>query len=238
MTRKDIQSRSQSAVPIILTSLEGKALNGRVGRARTEPRDVLRARIVLAAADQVPNAQIAADLSISQDTVRKWRGRFATSRVDGLKDLPRSGRPRVFGEAVEAEIKSLACALPAERDVPLSRWSATELATEATARDIVNSALHAPSASTISRWLYADAIKPWQYRSWIFPRDPEFGPKAGRVLDLFERRWKSRRLHDDEYVISSDEKSQLQALRRRHPDLPPAPGRVRRQELENARRGT
>lgn len=199
---------------------------------------MLRARIVLAAADQVPNAQIAADLSISQDTVRKWRGRFATSRVDGLKDLPRSGRPRVFGEAVEAEIKSLACALPAERDVPLSRWSATELATEATARDIVNSALHAPSASTISRWLYADAIKPWQYRSWIFPRDPEFGPKAGRVLDLFERRWKSRRLHDDEYVISSDEKSQLQALRRRHPDLPPAPGRVRRQELENARRGT
>jgi hypothetical protein len=100
------------------------------------------------------------------------------------------------------------------------------------------SAQQAPSASTISRWLQADAIKPWLCRSWIFPRDPDFGPKAGRVLDLFARRWNGRRLREDEYVISADEKSQLQALRRRHDDLPPAPGRVRRQEFEYTRQGT
>ncbi len=238
MTSKLIESVSHTAVRIVLTSAERKILRRRAARARTEQRDALRARIVLAAADQVPNSRIAEALNITQDTVRKWRGRFATHRLDGLKDLPRSGRPRVFGEAVEAEIKALACALPTERDVPLSRWSATELATEAVTRKIVNSAQQAPSASAISRWLHADAIKPWQYRSWIFPRDTDFGPKAGRVLDLFERRWNGRRLRDDEYVISADEKSQLQALRRRHPDLPPAPGRVRRQEFEYRREGT
>jgi transposase len=238
MTPRVLRIVAETAVRIVLTGPERKVLQTRVARVRTEQRDVVRAKIVLAAAGQIPNAQIAASLKICEDTVRKWRGRFATGRLDGLKDLPRSGRPRVFGEAVKAEIKALACALPTERDVPLSRWSATELATEAVARKIVNAQDQAPSASTISRWLHGDAIKPWQYRSWIFPRDPDFGAKAGRVLDLFERRWNGRLLRDDEYVISADEKSQLQALRRRHPDLPPAPGRVRQQEFEYHREGT
>ena len=238
MTLKLSLSESQTAIRIVLTTAERRVLERRASRVRTELRDLLRARIVLAAAAQTSNAQIAADLEICDDTVRKWRGRFATHRLEGLNDLPRSGRPRVFGDVVEAEIKALACALPTERDVPLSRWSATELATEAVARNIVNADCQAPSASTISRWLHGDAIKPSQCRSWIFPGDPDFGPKAGRVLDLFERRWNGRRLRDDKYVISADEKSQLQALHRRHPDLPPAPGRVRRQEFEYRREGT
>ncbi len=83
----------------------------------------------------------------------------------------------------------------------------------------------------------AGCVKPWQCRSWIFPRDPDFAAKAGRVLDLYDRRWNGRRLREDEYVISADEKSQLQALRRRV-DLPPAPGRIRRQEFEYRRSGT
>ncbi|MDP9428446.1 MAG: hypothetical protein M3Q47_06000 [Actinomycetota bacterium] len=59
------------------------------------------------------------------------------------------------------------------------------------------------------------------------PRDPDFAVKAGRVLDLYDRIWNGQPLGADEYVLSADEKSQLQALRRRHPDLPPAPGRNR-----------
>ena len=238
MTSKLTRLVPQTAVQIVLSMAERRVLEQRVARVRTEQRDLVRALIVLAAAAQTPNAQIAADLKLCEDTVRKWRGRFATHRLDGLKDLPRSGRPRVFGDTVEAEIKALACALPTERDVPLSRWSATELATEAVARKIVNADAKAPSASTIGRWLHGDAIKPWQCRSWIFPRDPDFGHKAGRVLDLFARSWEGQSLGDDEYVISADEKSQLQALQRRHPDLAPAPGRVRRQEFEYTRKGT
>jgi hypothetical protein len=82
----------------------------------------------------------------------------------------------------------------------------------------------------------ADDIRPWRYRSWIFPRDPNF--KAGRVLDLYDRIRDDQPLGQDEYVLCADEKTQLQALSRCHPDLPPAPERLRRTEFEYRRGGT
>ena len=195
---------------------------------------VIRARIVLAAAQGHTNAAIASEIGMHIDTVRKWRRRFAQHRLDGLKDLSRSGRPPVFTPVQVAEVKALACTLPAETGVPLSRWSSSELATEAVQRGLAP----AISASTVRRWLAADAIKPWQHRSWIFPRDPDFATKAARVLDLYARHWAGQPLGADDYVISADEKSQLQALRRRHAGLPPGPGRTRRVEFEYRRGGT
>lgn len=195
-----------SPVLIILTDRDRAELET-VARARKASlRSVQRAWIVLAAADGQHNAQIARDLGLHVDTVRTWRGRFAEQGMKGLADRPRSGRPPVFGAAVRAEVTALACSLPAERDLPLSRWSCRDLAVEAVARGVTDSL----SGATVRRWLDADAIKPWQHRSWIFPRDPDFAAKAGRVLDLYDRRWHGRRLRDDEYVISADEKSQLQ----------------------------
>jgi hypothetical protein len=94
------------------------------------------------------------------------------------------------------------------------------------------------SASTIWRWLAEDAIKPWQTRSWIFPRDPAFGEKAGRVLDLYARIFEGKRLRPDEYVICADEKSQLQALGRRHETVPVGPGRPALFEFDYHRGGT
>jgi transposase len=160
---------------------------------------VLRARIVLAAAQGQSNAAIADRLAVTVDTVRRWRGRFAAQRLAGLEDRPRSGRPRTFPAVAAAEVKAMACALPAETGVPLARWSCAELNTEAVKRAVVESV----SASTVRRWLREDAIKPWQYRSWIFPRDPDFAVKAGRVLDLYDRLWDGQPLRDDEYVIRS-----------------------------------
>ncbi|MGH3922591.1 MAG: IS630 family transposase [Egibacteraceae bacterium] len=128
----------------------------------------------------------------------------------------------------------MACEPPQRRDVPLSRWNSAELAAQAVAEGLVA----AVSASTVRRWLAEDAIKPWRYRSWIFPRDPNFAAKAARVLDLYQRLWDGAELGEDEYVISADEKSQLQALSRCHPELPPAPGRPRRVEFEYQRGGT
>ena len=75
------------------------------------------------------------------------------------------------------------------------------------------------SDTTIWRWLSEDAIKPWTHRSWIFPRDPEFGPKAARVLDLYAGEWDGRPLRSDEFVISADEKTSIQARIRRHPTI-------------------
>jgi hypothetical protein len=64
------------------------------------------------------------------------------------------------------------------------------------------------SDTTIWRWLNEDAIRPWQHRCWIFPRDPDFEEKAGRILDLYQRLWKGRRLRPDEFVLCADEKDQ------------------------------
>ncbi|WTT40904.1 IS630 family transposase [Kitasatospora sp. NBC_00085] len=155
------------------------------------------------------------------DTVRTWRGRFAAGGLAALEDRKRSGRPPSFTPLQVAEAKALACQLPAETGVPLSRWSCPELAAELTARGITDTI----SASTVRRWLREDALKPWQYRSWIFIRDPDFRAKAQRVLDLYARTFEGIPLGEDEYVISSDEKTSVQARCRCHPTL--APGRAR-----------
>lgn len=226
---------SRPTVSVIVLSPDDEAvLEARVRAARTERRDLLRARIIRGAGAGLANAVIADSLGVHVDTVRKWRDRFAVDGLAGLADLPRSGRRKVFTDLQAAEVKAMACELPAESGLPLSRWSSTDLATEAVARGIVETI----SAATVWRWLDTDAIKPWQHRSWIFPRDPDFAAKAGRVLDLYARTWQGVALGDDEYVISADEKSQLQALRRRHPDQPPGPGRTRRVEFEYIRGGT
>ena len=89
------------------------------------------------------------------------------------------------------------------------------------------------SASTIRRWLHEDAIGPWQTRSWVFPRDPDFVEKAGRALDLYARTFKGKRLHLDEYVISADEKTQRQPLGRDHSTVTRGPGRPGLIEFES-----
>ena len=94
------------------------------------------------------------------------------------------------------------------------------------------------SATTIWRWLHDRSLKPWQQRSWIFPRDPDFQPKAGRVLDLYARRFEGRLLHPGEYVICADEKSQLQALARRHPTIAATSEHPALVEFESKRGGT
>jgi hypothetical protein len=123
----------------------------------------------------------------------------------------------------------MACALPSEKGVPLARWSAAELAREAVTRGIVEQI----SGVTVWRWLSADAIKPWQHRSWIFPRDPRFAAKAGPILDLYQGRWHGERLHPGDYVICADEKPSIQARARKHPTLPAAPGVRRGQRVEH-----
>jgi transposase len=195
---------------------------------------VLQARIVLLAADDVMNVDIARRLGVDVDTVGKWRKRFVTEGLAGLKDRRRSGRPRRFAAEVVAGVKAMACQPPATRQLPWSRWSSAELAAQAVAEGLTVSV----SASTLRRWLAEDAIKPWRHRSWIFPRDPDFAAKAARVLDLYERIWDGAPLGDDEFVISADEKSQLQALSRCHPELAAGPGRLRRVEFEYQRHGT
>jgi hypothetical protein len=134
---------------------------------------------------------------------------------------------------VVVQVKALACELPATLGVPLSRLSTADIVREAQRNGIVATV----SNKTVWRWLHEDAIRPWQHRTWIFPRDPDFAVKAGRILDLYARRWEARPLEADEFVLSADEKTSIQARRRRHPSTPPGPGQAMRVEHEYERGG-
>jgi transposase len=222
-----------SRFQISLRASERRALK-RSARSQAVPhRQVVRARIVLDAAAGLPNALIARRVGVTPNTVRKWRKRFCTHGYGGLRDRPRPGRPRVFAAAVVAEVKAIACELPATRGVPISRWSLAELRAE-----VIASGLAAEvSTATVRRWLAQDAIKPWRHRSWVFPRDPDFAAKATRVLDLYARVVQGQALGSGEYVISADEKTSIQARCRCHPTLPPGRSRVMRVEHEYDRGG-
>ena len=128
----------------------------------------------------------------------------------------------------------MACELPARFGLPLSRFSRAELRRHALAMGIVAQI----SGVTIWRWLREDAIRPWTRRSWIFPKDPDFASKAGRVLDLYHRHWQGKALGPRDFVISADEKTQIQIRSRHHPITPPAPHRPIRVESEYKRHGT
>lgn len=132
-----------------------------------------------------------------------------------------------------AQIKALACQLPAERGIPLSRFSITEIVREVISAAIVPSV----SDSSVWRWLHEDAIRPWFHRSWIYPRDPKFLEKAGRVLDLYAKQWEGELLGPDDYVICADEKTSIQARIRKHPTSPPRSGEPMRVEHEYIRGG-
>jgi hypothetical protein len=135
---------------------------------------------------------------------------------------------------VIAEVKALACQLPVQLGLPLSRFSRSELRRHVLEQGIVAEI----SGTTIWRWLSEDAIRPWSRRSWMFPRDPEFAAKAGRVLDLYQGIWNGERLHSNDFVLCADEKTGLQIRQRRHPILAPQPGKPMRVEHEYRRRGT
>jgi DDE superfamily endonuclease len=117
--------------------------------------------------------------------------------------------------------------------VPLSRLHVPDIAAAVAARGIVAEI----SGTTIWRWLSEDAIRPWRQRSWIFPRDPDFEAKAGRVLDLYARTWDGKPLGRRDFVLSADEKTSIQARVRCHPTLPPASSRATRTEHEYDRGG-
>jgi transposase len=221
------------AVPVVLSAGERTALNKRVRGAKTAHRDRMRAQIVLAAARGRDNARIAADLAITVDTVRKWRGRFAGRGLAGLADLPRSGRPRRISELTRAAVVALACQLPAATGVPLSRWTGPELLAEITKAGLARQI----SASSVLRILAEHPVKPWQYQSWISPRDPDFAARASVILDLYQGFYQGRRLRPGDRILSVDAKPSIQARGRCRPTAPAGPGKPVRVEHEYVRHG-
>ena len=129
-------------------------------------------------------------------------------------------------------VKALACERVAETGEPISRQSLDDLTRRA--QKALGKAI---SRSTLSRILDKDALKPWQYEYWIFPRDPRFMEKAGPILDLYAGSWGGKPLENGDFIVSADEKTSIQARIRIHPSLELGPGRATRIEFEYERGG-
>lgn len=138
----------------------------------------------------------------------------------------------LFPPLDHALVKAVACEHVAQTQQPLSRQSLADVTGQA------HTALGKPiSRSTVGRILASDAIKPWRYRYWIFPRDPHFAEKAGPILDLYAGTWQGKPLGANDYILSADEKTSIQARIRCHEALPPEPGQPARIENEYERGG-
>lgn len=203
-------------------------------RAGTTPQRLARrARLILGLAKGASTRLLARQERVSRTTVLRWQARFQSGRCAALHDQPRSGRPPRHGATTRALVVALACERPADRAVPLARYSVADL-TQQVARLRPDDA---PSRSEVGRILQRDALRPWRSHVWLFPRDPAFLEKASVVLDLYARQWEGQPLGEDEYVLSADEKTSIQARGRRHPTLPPGPHQAIRVEHEYCRGG-
>jgi hypothetical protein len=144
-----------------------------------------------------------------------------------------AGDRALFPPEIIVAVKALACQLPKQLGLPFSKFTHEEIARQAEKHGIVASI----SGKTVWRWLSKDAIRPWCYRSWIWPRDPQFEHKASKILDLYQGVWEGEPLRSSDFVVSSDEKTSIQARRRLVSVSPPAEGRYGRVEHEYERKG-
>ena len=192
--------------PIELTDDERVQLEAWARRRSSAQALALRSRIVLAAAEGPNNTEIAARLQIAVSSVRKWRNRFAEQRLDGLSDEPRPGRPRtITDEQVDAVITTTLESTP--RDA--THWSTRSMAREV-----------GLTQTAVSRIWRAFGLQPHRQDTFKLSKDPLFVEKVHHVVGLY--------LNPPEraVVLCVDEKSQIQALDRTAPILPPtsAPG--------------
>jgi transposase len=179
-----------------------------------------RARIVLLAADGVPNAQIARAVGVSRPTVIGWRDRYRQGGIKGLEDEPRPGRPPQIDEA-DVVIATLANGGRPPARLGITHWSARFLGAE-----LVIS--FASVARIWRRW----GIQPYRVETFKFSTDPELEPKIRDVVGLYLDP------PDNAVVLSVDEKSQIQALDRTAPILPLRPGLPERRTHDYVRHGT
>ncbi|QNE79015.1 IS630 family transposase [Streptomyces finlayi] len=192
---------------------------------KAQVREVLRARIVLAAAEGLSNGAIALELAVTVNTVRKWRGRFALQGPGGLKDAGRSGRPKIYGPDVRVAIVAVATSAPPH---PEATWSHRTIAAR-----VAGTVFAAISASQVGRILADLDLKPHRVRGWLTRRDtPDFWDRVADVCDLY------RNPPQGAVVLSIDEKTAIAARSRRHSRRPARPGEPAREEFEYRRHGT
>ena len=208
---------SRCAQALVLTLSEQKQLTARVRDRRTTQQAVLRARIVLLAAQEWENQAIAAELETLPNTVGVWRRRFLHARLDGLEDAPRSGRPVSLAPATVTKVLTMVTRPPPGQ----ARWSVRRMARSA-----------GLSKSRVHQLWQANDLKPHRVRTFKLSRDPQFEAKFGDVIGLYLNP------PHKALVLCCDEKSQCQALERSQPGLPLGMGQIRTRTHDYVRHGT
>jgi transposase len=200
-----------------LDEAERSELKALAARRKTEQALALRARIVLACAQGFENRQVAAQLTVSQDTVGKWRQRFLEHRLEGLRDARRAGAPRTIDDArIEAVVVKTLESVPKDA----THWSSRGMAKAS-----------GLSTSSVQRIWRAFGLQPHRLESFKLSTDPNFVSKVRDVVGLYVAPPQRA------VVLCVDEKSQIQALDRSQPLLPMRPGQPARRSHDYKRHG-
>lgn len=203
---------------LVLSDDERQKLTIWASRPKSSQRLALRARIVLACANEPGNKVVAARLDVCGATVSTWRNRFVAQRLDGLVDDPRPGAPRTI---TDVEVERVVTKTLETKPTAATHWSTRDMA-KATGL----------SQSAISRIWRAFGLKPHLHETFKLSTDPYFVEKVRDVVGLYLNP------PENAIVLSVDEKSQVQALDRTQPTLPMTPGQAERGTHDYVRHGT
>ena len=209
--------RGRPRKPLLITEEQREVLERWSRRPKSPHSIAQRARIVLLAADDMSNNDVAAKVGVHPATVLKWRKRFLENGLDGLIDEPRPGAPRKISDAdVEAVVVRTLEETPADA----THWSTRDLAAKS-----------GMSASSVGRIWKAFGLKPWLTDGFKLSTDPQFVDKVRDVVGIY--------MNPPEHavVLCVDEKTSIQALDRTQPSLPMRPGQVERRTHDYKRHG-
>jgi transposase len=208
---------SRTAPEIIVDRVQREQLEGLTRASRATQAEGLRARIILLAALDWPNEEIAVELNTTEPTVCKWRRRFARHGLAGLKDDPRSGRPTRASEDALNTVLTKVTQPPKNR----ARWSCRSMAKKA-----------GLSKSWVQQLWFRNDLKPHQTRTFKLSNDKQFEQRFWDIVGLYLSP------PQQAVVLCCDEKSQCQALERSQPGLPLGQGQVATRTHDYYRHGT
>jgi transposase len=203
---------------LVLSASERSGLEAMIRRPSTGQGLAVRVRMILACSGGRNNTEVAEEFGVTRQTVGRWRERFVRRRLEGLKDMPKSGRPKSLREADEKRVVKLTLET---RPDGATHWSTRTMA------DVCGL-----SARTVGRIWHKYNLKPHRQKTFKLSNDPQFVEKVQDIVGLYMAP------PDRAVVLCIDEKSQIQALDRTQPMLQMRPGQIERRTHDYKRRGT
>lgn len=222
--------RGPQPIEMKLPPFERKILEVDVRRNRASYEEVMRAKIILALADNPCVSDIAEKLGLDRRTVRKWRDRYLERGRKGLRSLPGQGREPTIDAVSRCQIVAMACGKPKDFGVLHRNVWTLDALLQAYLSQFPD--LAQMSRSSILRILNAADLRPHRMRYWLHSPDPAFRAKVTAICNLYLAP------PEGATVLCIDEKTGMQALGRKHPTKMPEPGQAGRFEYEYIRNGT